>query len=109
MFKFAAQALRPAWPVRYPIDPLLVLTGLQVILIHLSNVTGLGQYDKRTMRLLVSDIGTSKAVLDAVPCLQPVHAGNILLVQSIVRLCSNKQCMSCVSAHTVCLLAAGLL
>ncbi len=32
---------------------------LQVILIHLSNLTGLGQYNKRTMRLLVSDIGTS--------------------------------------------------
>lgn len=31
-----------------------------VILIHLSNLTGLGQYNKRTMRLLVSDIGTSK-------------------------------------------------
>jgi hypothetical protein len=30
---------------------------LQVILIHLSNLTGLGQYNKRTMRLLVSDIG----------------------------------------------------
>lgn len=31
-----------------------------VILIHLSNLTGLGQYNKRTMRLLVSDIGTSE-------------------------------------------------
>lgn len=32
----------------------------QVILIHLSNLTGLGHYNKRTMRLLVSDIGTSE-------------------------------------------------
>ena len=31
----------------------------QVILIHLSNITGLeDDYSKRTMRLLVSDIGT---------------------------------------------------
>lgn len=34
-------------------------TDLQVILIHLSNLTGLGHYNKRTMRLIVSDIGTS--------------------------------------------------
>lgn len=32
---------------------------LQVILIHLSNITGLNEeYSKRTMSLLVSDIGT---------------------------------------------------
>lgn len=32
---------------------------MQVILIHLSNLTGLkDDYNKRTMRLLVSDIGT---------------------------------------------------
>lgn len=32
---------------------------LQVILIHMSNITGLNsEYNKRTMALLVSDIGT---------------------------------------------------
>lgn len=38
---------------------LLLLQMLQVILIHLSNLTGMADdYNKRTMSLLVSDIGT---------------------------------------------------
>lgn len=37
----------------------LLLCVLQVILIHMSNITGLNsEYNKRTMALLVSDIGT---------------------------------------------------
>jgi hypothetical protein len=39
--------------------PPVVSHVLQVILIHLSNLTGLADdYNKRTMSLLVSDIGT---------------------------------------------------
>lgn len=49
----------PAFPVMPRKVPPAALHVLQVILIHLSNLTGLADdYNKRTMSLLVSDIGT---------------------------------------------------
>jgi hypothetical protein len=51
------------------LHPVYHMVVLQVILIHLSNLTGLGQYNKRTMRLLVSDIGTSEWTANCACCL----------------------------------------
>jgi hypothetical protein len=55
----AAPVASPAARARAAGELLTATSWLQVILIHLSNITGLNDdYSPRTMRLLVSDIGT---------------------------------------------------
>lgn len=56
------------------------LTPLQVILIHLSNITGLhNNYNKRTMTLLISDVGTIVAGITSAFATGPAKVEILLL------------------------------
>ena len=59
--------------------------NLQVILIHLSNITGLNDdYNKRTMQLLISDIGTIVMGATAAMSRGPIKVGGAWCVSADV-------------------------
>lgn len=80
----------------------------QVILIHLSNITGLNDdYSPRTMRLLVSDIGTIVWGVTAACATGPIKVCIIPRGLDPVKACADTWCFGFDFKHLTCNSAVG--